>query len=331
MISFAPYRPAPETRESYTDEQVNVAVAAAKGTAASELTATVEAIARLWESAFASGVSDRLKPWQLAMIGRQLVLLGESVWFIGRGEILPTADHDVRGRSADPRRWTYRLSLPAPDTTLQRSSVGADRVLHARIGAVRARPWRGCSPLTNAGATKGVLEQIERSLSEEHSGPVGHVIPVTDPENQQSTADEIGALKGRAILTEQSELDLPGEGPGGRSTWKPNRVGPQPASSTQAIRQDVERSLLAAAGVPSELTQPTSGSDAREAWRRFLWSSIAPAAAVVSAELTRLGLPSEIDFAALNASDLAGRARAYGQLVTNGVDEADARRLTGLE
>jgi len=62
-----------------------------------------------------------------------------------------------------------------------------------------------------------------------------------------------------------------------------------------------------------------------------LWATIAPASRIVVAELQRLGVDSDIDFTNLNASDLAGRARAYGQLVTGGVSDADARRLTGFE
>lgn len=331
MISFAPYRPAREVRQSYTDQQVAAAVATANGTAASGLTATVEAAGRLWESAFSAGRSTELEPWQLGLIGRELLLHGQSVWWrSGRSGLLPVSDHDVKGRSASPQRWTYRLTLPAPDTTLQRQNVAADRVLHVRIGATRQRPWRGCSPLANAGATRAVLEQVERSLDEEHRGPVGNVIGVPDPEGSQPVADEIGKLGGRAILAEATELDLPGEGQSGRTSWKPNRIGPDPAATTPHVREGVERSLLAAGGVPTELVLPSSAGEGREAWRRFLFATIAPAAGLVSAELRRLGLDPEIRFEELRASDLAGRARAYKQLREAGMEEAEARRVTGF-
>lgn len=104
-----------------------------------------------------------------------------------------------------------------------------------------------------------------------------------------------------------------------------------PADSTVASREAVERSLVAAAGVPVELVQPSSGSDAREGWRRFLFGSISPAAAILSAELRRSGLPSDIYFAKLRASDLSGRARACKQLFEAGLPAADLRRLTSSE
>ncbi|MCY4057581.1 MAG: hypothetical protein OXG44_06240 [Gammaproteobacteria bacterium] len=333
MISFAAFRPAPEVRESEANnEVVQAAVAAAStGTAASDKLGTIEACVGLWERAFASAEAAALEPWLLALCGRQLLLRGEFVaWRSGRSGLLPAASYDVEGESAAPSRWRYVMNLPAPSGAIVRRA-SADRVMHVRIGATREQPWRGCSPLVNAGATSAALKQIERSLTEEHGGPVGHVFGVPNPEDSQSVADEIGVLKGRSILAEATELDLPGEGRGGRTSWEPHRVGPEPVAATLTAREQTERSLMAAAGVPAELVSSSSAGEGREAWRRFLWATIAPVAQLVAAELRRLGLESEIAFDRLNASDLAGRARAFGQLVSNGVLEADARRLTGLE
>ena len=59
-----------EHRETFTEQQVAAAVASATGTAASGLTATVEASAGWWERAFSAGHSDVLEPWKLGRIGR---------------------------------------------------------------------------------------------------------------------------------------------------------------------------------------------------------------------------------------------------------------------
>ena len=330
MIALGIGQVAPrEHRESYTDQVVASAVASANGTAASGLTAVVEAVAFWWERALSGGRSDALSPWMLGRIGRDLVLRGESLWWLSRGGLQPVSDHEVRGGSGDPRRWSYRLTLPSPDSTISRT-VASDRVLHVRIGSPRNQPWRGCSPLVNAAATKAVLEQIERSLAEEHSGPVGNVIAVPDPEGSSAVATEIGSLKGRSILTEASEMDLPGEGQSARTQWRPNRIGPAPSTGTQAIRQDVELSIAGACGVPTELIRPAAGADPGQAFRRFVSSTIEPIAALLSAELRRLGLASEIDFGTLRAADLQVRSRAYAALRKTDFPEADARRLCGL-
>ena len=87
--------------------------------------------------------------------------------------------------------------------------------------------------------------------------------------------------------------------------------------------------LLAAAGVPVELVTSRSGTDTREGWRRFLWSTIAPVGRIVAAEAQRV-LGGRIDWAALGASDLAGRARTYRLLRDAGMTDAEARRICGF-
>ena len=217
-----------EVRESYTDQVVAAAVNAANRTAASSATATIETIGRLWESAFASGESTVLSPWMLAHLGRQLVLRGESVWWKSMASgLLPVSDHDVSGKSAAPTRWQYRVTLPGPSASISRKAAAGD-VLHVRIGAPVSQPWRGCSPILSSEATASVLRQVERSLAEEHSGPVGSLIGVPNPDDSLEVANEIASLKGKAILTESGDLDLSGEAAAGRTNWKPNRVGPAP-------------------------------------------------------------------------------------------------------
>ena len=103
-----------------------------------------------------------------------------------------------------------------------------------------------------------------------------------------------------------------------------------PPASVPTVRSDVERSLLAAAGVPVELVSTAQGTAGREAWRRFLHGTIAPLGMLVSAELQRLGFDGALEFSELRASDVQGRARAYHSLVGAGMNDADARRIAGL-
>ena len=57
--------------------------------------------------------------------------------------------------------------------------------------------------------------------------------------------------------------------------WRPQRIGPVPSQYSVSARRDVERSILAACGVPVSLVIPSAGADAREGWRRFLWKLLA--------------------------------------------------------
>lgn len=320
----------PEVRES---EAANAVVAqaltAAQGGGSPDKLAAIETCAFLWERAFSGGECESLAPWQLGIIGRQLILLGETVWHASGRGLVPASHYEIHGRQPDPERWRYRLTMPAPDVTVDKM-LPASSVMHVRIGARRHAPWRGCSPLESSSASRNVLQQVERSLAEEHSGPVGHVYGVPDPEQSQSVIDAIAQLKGSAIAAEQSEMDLPGEGAAGRTSWKDNRIGPQPAQATVLGRESVEKSLLAAAGVPTSLLDTKAGVDVRESWRQFVFASVAPVAKLVSAELRRLGLASEISFSELRASDLAGRARAYKQLTEAGMDRSRASEVCGF-
>ena len=331
MITFAPYRQRPEAR-NYTDTQVSAAVAEANAETASAAVATIEAASRLWEFGLMGARSDVLQPWQLAIIGRQLLLRGESVWWRSRASGFYACESvTVTGASPSPVRWSYLVTMPAPSGVLTRTA-SSDTVLHARIGASPREPWRGCSPILSSAASRSALEQIERSLAHEHQSPVGHVIGVSDPSSQQQTTNEIAALKGRTILTDASETGVVSEGgTGSRNRWEPQRIGPDPSRGTIEARKAIESSILAAAGVPLELVYPGAGSDAREAFRRFVHLALTPVANLLSAELQRMGLEPEIDLSGLAAADIASKARAFGVLVTNGVEMGEAKAVVGLE
>ena len=146
-----------------------------------------------------------------------------------------------------------------------------------------------------------------------------------------------GPARGRELRPENA---LPavlgrvwGEGrasaPGG--DWRPQRIGRVPSQYSVSARLDVERSILAACGVPVSPVIPPAGADAREGWQRFLHGTLGPVAALVGAELERVGLSGRLDFRALMASDLQGRARAFRQLRDGGMGESEPRAVCGFD
>ena len=253
-----------------------------------------------------------------------------KLWWTSRNSgLLPVSSHDVQGQSASPDRWTYTLTLPAPSTSITKRA-SSDTVLHLRIGATMARPWAGKSPIENAAGSRKVLEQVERNLHEEHAGPVGSILPVPDPAGSQPVIDEVAVLRGRAIGAEASEVGLAGRGPS--RAYDVETQPRRPATVADVRHRPARRGAVAVrrGRCSVELVTPGAGADTREAWRRFLHATVAPIAATVSAELARLGLDSKIDYSGLNASDLAGRSRAYKQLIEAGVKEDEARRICGF-
>ncbi len=264
------------------------------------------------------------------MIGRSLLLTGESVWWKSMGSgLMPVSQWDLSGKSAAQSRWTYKLTLSVPDGTILKDAH-SKRVLHVRIGSTPDRPWEGTSPLARSAATRDALRAIEASLRKSHQGPIGDILPVPDPTDENLNSALLG-LNGKTLLVEHSELGLPGEGQSGRTTWNPRRIGPAPSEGTVAAREPLRRDLLEAAGLPPSMVAPSTANSAREGLRQFLWTTVSPVVGLISAELERVGLDPEIDMSGLNASDLAGRARALGQMVKAGVPLDEARRLTGME
>ena len=283
----------------------------------------------MWERAFASARSETLTAAQLALIGRSLLLRGESVWHVGRGGRLAPATHPVTVQGGLYQSgWTYKLTLAGPTSTRTVSATSGS-VVHVRIGTDPGRPWAGCSPLANSALTRDALAFVERSLSQEHSGPVGSMIAVQDPESNTEVSAAIGTAKGSVLLGDSAATGLTGDPQ--RNDWKPYRFGPAPAQSSVLARDNLERAVWSAAGVPVELLRPSSGVDAREAWRRFLFAVVAPIGQIISGELRRLGLDAELDWTELRASDLASRSRSYKQLTEAKVSEADARRICGFD
>ena len=320
-------------RRSYTDLVVSALVAQAEGTTSSLALATVEAACGLWSRAFASGESPAVSALQLEQVGRALLTGGESVWLVQGDKLaaLPCETWSITGKATDARQWRYRLTIAGPSEVRTVSRSGSD-VFHVRINAGAVRPWEGRSALLLGDATVAILRELERSFASDARSPVGTLLPVPNVTNAEPLAADIARLAGRAMMVETAAAGF-GEGRAAapRDDWAPRRLGPAPNQTAAAVRQDVERSILSCCGIPTELVAPAGGADAREAWRRFLYSTIAPIGRLISTELSRVGLASELRFSALGASDLAGRARAYGTLRKAEMSDEEARQICGFQ
>ena len=101
----------------------------------------------------------------------------------------------------------------------------------------------------------------------------------------------------------------------------------------RSTRSDVFEHIAAACNLPAVLLDPRAeGTSQREALRRWVHLAVEPMGDLVAAELAaKLDRPGlRLDFGALMASDLAGKARAIKGLVEAGVDLAQAVMVTGL-
>ena len=282
-----------------------------------------------------------LTPSVLSEIGASLVLSGESVWLIdveaGGVRLHRAASWSIDGRGADG--WRYLLTLNGPSDSVQRS-VPAEAVIHPRINCAASEPHRGRSPLALTGLSGQTLANAEEQLRDETSGPVGRLIP--SPEVAGATDTEadpladlvatLAGLKGRAALVPTMNREW-GAGSGQAfADWQSRRLGAEPPAALVELLGQRHDAILAAAGVPPMMFATGGQAQAtREALRQFLHLTIAPLARQVEAEASlKLAAPVSIDFQALAASDVQGRARAFNSLVGGGMSLADAAAASGI-
>ena len=327
----------PETRQaSYTDTLIAAYVASASGAGSHDvaLTAAAEIARSQWGRAFAAAQSDVLDPSQLEMIGRSLVSPGEIVFLRARGELIPVASHEVYGVGPDAADWRYRITITAPSGQLTRD-VGHEDVCHFRVRATPDAPWQGRSTWAACPITASLAARIEISLSNEQRSGTGSIIAVPDAKqaDEDGVTTALANAKGSILLGDSSAAQDAGTGraASGRE-WQPTRFGPTPPASQIDLRAGVGASILAAAGVsPALIAADTPAAGMRESFRQFLFLTIAPAGRIVAREAQRvLGGSGSLDWSALAASDITGRARAYAALIKAGMESDEAKRIAGL-
>ena len=222
----------------------------------------------------------------------------------------------------------------------------AANVVHLRWSTPSLEPWRGRGPPQGASLTGRVLAETELALGDEAAGPRGNLIPVpddpdADAEEDPDNPDPDSTAALRAVITalrSKTALvptmvggwgdDAEGSQQGTRD-WDVRRLGAAPGAPLVSLRDGAALAILAACGVPVELVGGGDGTSLREAWRRFLHSTVQPLGRIMAVELARkLDTPGlALSFNGLFASDLSGRARAFQLLVGGGMEPGRAAGL----
>lgn len=334
-----------ETRQqsSYENLLIDYVTAIVTGDSSSTTaTAIEEIIAGTWARAVGSArimpdtpVTRMLTTSVLQAVGRAFIESGESLWLLDTDSmrLIQAAHWDVHGTSPDPMSWTYQVDIEAPDAQISRREM-AEGVLHFRHAPRPIQPWVGVSPLLAAETTRQMLRTMEGKLVEEVSSTQGVVIPVPSTHNTAQLQAQLRELKGKVVLVPSTASGW-GEGrmAAPQKDWQKTRLGADPPAPLIELRKQAMMSTAAAAGIPPELiTGGLDANDSREAWRQFLHGSIVPVGNIIQEEL-RLKLQTNImiDFEELFASDVQGRARAFGSLVQGGMAPEWAATFTGFK
>ena len=285
-----------------------------------EATATVQACAGLWESAFAMARvvgTDLLDRRSMGLLARALAFRGEAVFLI-RDRLVPCSDWDLSTRDGEPR--AYRLSVPEAGGGRSETALAAE-VLHVRLAADAASPWTGSPPLKRAQLSAGLLHEIEAALHGVfRDAPLGSMIVPLDAGGGEALEEVRGHLRGRrggALVVEYLSQAIAGGAPvPGRG---PDHLTPplREAAVNEALAA-AQASICTAFGVlPGLLNPATTGPMVREAQRHLATWTLQPLAELLAEEASaKLGTPVTIDMLTpLQAFDSGGSARAVAGLV----------------
>ena len=329
----------------YTDTLVRLIEAQAAGTAADTgSTAAVEAASGALSRAFSGAkvegpeyVRNAVTGVMLGQVGRDLVRIGESLHVIDmRGDkviLLPATNWHFTG-GADPGSWMIEATVAGPSTTDTRK-MPYEGVVHVRWGSSPGRPYSGRGPLSWAHTTARLGSETERSLADELRGPLAQLLTLPKDGGDDSLDElrsDIGAARGKGVFVETTARGY-GEGPSAapQRDWVPQRLGPNPTTTTAQIQKAAFEAVLAACGTPPSLFLDADGTAARESLRRWHLNLVLPLARLVEDELSRkLEADVGLTFDSY-ALDMVSRASVVDKLVRAGVPTATALAAVGLE
>ena len=351
----------PEQRQAatgYTSQIVGALHAAAEGgTEATPIaTAALEIAAGLYARCMAAAVPTGapgadmvLTADALALIARDMIRRGESHHRIlvrkGRIVLEPQGFAYAHGAGPDPMSWTYSSTAYGPTDSVH-AWVRAPAMLHCRYSVDSSRPWLGVPPWTWGSTTGRAIAGLDRLVANNAGAPQGHLLgvpeapqPAEDDESRQldDFRADLYSAKGRTLVVERAADWHRGQGRdgpagAGRGGFDLQSYG-LAAEHWDALRTAAGRDLIAACGVPPTLFVANSdGTAQREAFRRFLHSSLRPMARLIEAEARlKLDMPGlTLDLSELWAADVAGRARAFAAFIKSGMHPDDAAYNTGV-
>ena len=303
-------------KRSFTDGQLRYLLAQSEGLVAG-ISAAEEIAAGIIGRAFASAevTNELLDPETMLQIGRDLMLAGESVWRV-----------QVRPR---PLEWQNSYELKNGAYTFPDGVSAAPSVLHVRYAWDRIT-GRGQAPLDGAPGLRDMARQILHGLEKESRAKSGYLLPVpVDKEAADGLRQDLKEMDGRIATIETGKGGF-GD-PQNKTDYKQVRVGFDASAGAAQMFLHSQNLALVALGIPTELAfERSDGTATREAWRRCLHGTIQPLGRLVETAAARAGVPVKISFDALMASDISGRARAFGSLVNGGMDIPDAQAVAGI-
>ena len=278
--------------------------------------------------------SEILGP-RLSEIARALTDCGESTWEIRLGPdgltLLPCKISSVSGAS-DPASWRYSLirSGPSENIVIERE---AGAVLSFRVNA--APPYRGVAPLEAANSTGQLFAELEIQIGREAQVRPTRIVTAGSVKGQASDIEKSLARGGIVSILQAGATASVTDPSGLRAGLLRN----ESSAPVVELYEKLSTLICAACGVPAGLILGGGdGSAAREQFRFFAASTVAPMLTAIKNEWEAKVAPLTYDLNELKASDttargrvLSQRATAFKNFVAGGVPVERALQLAGLD
>ena len=297
-------------------------------------TAAVETAAGIIGRAFASatintnaGITRR----NLFDIGRSLVRNGEYVGLNFTSGLTEAQIQQIYGMY-DRNEFVYDIRVNTP-TEQQQGEYRGDEVVHIVYTHTDLTPYRGTAAHKIANLTSMMLFNLQSALKYELNTPQGFILPIPTRDGGSSTLDNlrntIAQMKGRVATVESAQSLANTQGFQSQREWNTVRLGANPPETLISLLKNLREEIINL-WIPIALINSNGGSS-REAWRQFLFGTIAPMANIVTEEIqNKIDPMFTLQFDELRASDITGRARAFNSLVSGGMDLTQAASLSGI-
>ena len=291
------------------------------------LEAAAGIIGRALASATITGAgADNFDAETVMSIGRALIVSGEYLGLVTPGNPLTQIfDFEVvpgpMGATGFGNSYKYTAAGGKQVTTAE--------AVHIRYSV--ASNGHGAGVLQNARNLYKIAYHLERVIADNMSGINGNVVPLPTIKGDEAEALQTALknLKGKTLFVETLMQGNMGGVAQPKQDYEQIPLGPKLSPEWLMACDMVDKTVYRAVGIPltilSENQQPS-----REALRVFQTMTIEPYAKLIEQAAARNGIVVDLDYGQAARFDLAGRARAWGILVSNGYDDDLASDVTGF-
>ena len=338
LANINPFKRSVETRDqNATDKTVERILAREANGSSIEIgmTSALESIASMYGRALLAAEPETMRNFNrnvLYEIGRSIVREGAFVGFVNGESIVECRIEQVTG-SFNEDSWKFKLRYENPDGLTKSITMDREETIYIPYSYRLSQKHDPIPQWRLSDSSNQAFKRLIQAIVNESGTPSGQLFTIPSRDGSSATLDSlrsaIADLKGRVMVMESANTVATIQSR--QSEYMIERIGANIPQSTIQAYKEFRNELYSVYGVPLALIEQSDGTGRREAWRQFLFGTIAPIGKLIENELRdKYDFGLKLNFEELRASDLTGRARAFQSLVGGGMSVEQAAGLSGL-